>query len=94
MSVAEYRAFWARLKAVKGREGLPDAEPSTAQIIALKTKIVDMRMEPAADFAPVTNFHPRFMRTLKSMNHIIQPDGTVKTVEVSGLPDYDARYSS
>lgn len=94
LSPQDHQAFWARLKKIKGGEVRPDAEPSDDQIMALKTRIVDLHMSPYADFALFTNFHLRFLKTLKFMNHIPQADGTFKTVEVPGPPDFDAWYAS
>ena len=44
--------------------------------------------------AVFVNFQGRFSRTLKFLNHILQPDGTFKAVEVPGPPSYDAWLSS
>ena len=53
-----------------------------------------MKMLPYADFAFWTNFHLRFMRNVKFMNHVTQPAGTMKTLEVPGPADFDSCYSS
>jgi len=47
-----------------------------------------MKLELCADFVLFRSFHLCFMRNVKVINHNTQPDGTVKPVEVPGLPKY------
>ena len=42
------------------------------------------------DFALFVNFQRRFAKSLKFKNHILQPDGSFRSVEVPGPPNYDA----
>ena len=49
-----------------------------------------MDLSPYADFAVFVNFQGRFSKALKFLNHVLQPDGTFKAVEVSGPPNFDA----
>jgi hypothetical protein len=61
---------------------------------ALRTRVLDLQLSPYADFALFTPFHLRHMKNLKFANHILQPDGSFKTVEVPGPPNFDAWYAS
>jgi hypothetical protein len=82
------------LRKAKGGPVRPEAEPSPDQISAMKVRVLDLDLPPYADFAIFVNFQGRFSRTLKFLNHILQPDGTFKAVEVPGPPSYDAWLSS
>ena len=90
----DQRAFWRLLRQRKGGEVRADQEPTDDQIAALKVRVVDLNMSPYADFALFTNFGLRFLKGLKFTNHVMQPDGSWRTVEVPGPPNYDAWYTS
>eukprot|EP00438_Fugacium_kawagutii_P004240 Skav233304 [mRNA] locus=scaffold3742:106372:119257:- [translate_table: standard] len=60
----------------------------------MKVRVCQLDMAPYADFAIFVNFQHRFSKTLKFLNHTLQPDGTFKAVEVPGPPNYDAWLSS
>ena len=47
-------------------------------------------LSPCADFALFVNFQHRFAKSLKFKHHIFQPDGSFRTVEVPGPPNYDS----
>ena len=79
---------------VKGGPVRPEAEPSPDQISAMKVRVLDLGLAPYADFAIFVNFQGRFSKTLKFLNHILQPDGTFRAVEVAGPPSYDAWLAS
>ena len=82
------------LRKVKGGPVRPEAGPSPDQISAMRVRVLDLELAPYADFAIFVNFQGRFSRTLKFLNHILQPDGTFRAVEVAGPPSYDAWLSS
>ena len=84
----EIDAYYARLNQVKGGPVRPEAEPSADQISAMKVRVMEFGLPPYADFAIFVNFQHRFSKTLKFLNHILQPDGTFKAVEVPGPPNY------
>ena len=90
----EHREFWQTLQTRKGGEIRLDTEPTDDQIAAIKMRVVELKLSPYADFALFTNFHLRFLKGLKFTNHVLQTDGTWRTVEVPGPPDWDAWYSS
>eukprot|EP00435_Cladocopium_sp_Y103_P016613 s3999_g4.t1 len=46
--------------------------------------------EPSADQIAAMKARGRFSKALKFLNHVLQPDGTFKAVEVSGPPNFDA----
>ncbi|CAJ1446546.1 unnamed protein product [Effrenium voratum] len=91
MDVEEY---YRRLVEVKGGPVRPEVEPSPDQIAALKVRILDLGLSPYADFGLFVNFQHRFSKSLKFLNHILQPDGTFRAVEVPGPPNFDAWMSS
>lgn len=78
------------LRAAKGGPVRPETEPSPDQIAAMKARVLEMDLSPHADFAVFVNFQGRFSKALKFMNHVLQPDGTFKAIEVSGPPNFDA----
>ena len=78
------------LRAAKGGPVRPETEPSPDQIAAMKARVLEMDLSPYADFAVFVNFQGRFSKALKCLNHVLQPDGTFKAVEVSGPPNFDA----
>ena len=86
--------YYARLSRVKGGPVRPEAEPSSDQISAMKVRVMELGLPPYADFAVFVNFQHRFSKTLKFLNHILQPDGTFKAIEVPGPPNYDQWLSS
>ncbi len=90
----EIDVFYARLTQVKGGPVRPESEPSSDQISAMKVRVMELGLPPYADFAIFVNFQHRFSKTLKFLNHILQPDGTFKAVEVPGPPNYDQWLSS
>ena len=94
LTTEEHREFWQTLQVRKGGEIRPDTEPTDDQIAAIKMRVVELKLSPYADFALFTNFHLRFLKGLKFTNHVLQADGTWRTVEVPGPPDWDAWYSS
>ncbi len=79
---------------LKGGPTLPEHEPSDDQMCALRTRVLDLQLSPYADFALFTPFHLRHLKNLKFANHVLQPDGTFKTVEVPGPPNFDSWYAS
>ena len=91
---AEVDKYYRILEKVKGGPVRPEAEPTPEQISALKVRVMDLQLSPYADFSIFVNFQHRFSKTLKFLNHILQPDGTFKAVEVPGPPNYDQWLSS
>ena len=85
---AELDAFYERLREVKGGPVRPEAEPSPDQISAMKVRVLDLEMAPYADFGLFVNHQQRFARTLKFMSHQLQPDGTWRSVEIHGPPNF------
>lgn len=79
---------------LKGGPCLPEHEPSDDQMCALRTRVIDLQLSPYADFALFMPFHLRHMKNLKFANHVLLPDGSFKTVEVPGPPNFDAWYAS
>lgn len=90
----EVDRYYDRLTEVKGGTVRPEAEPTPDQISALKVRVLDLGLSPYADFGIFVNFQRRFSKTLKFLNHVLQPDGTFKAVEVPGPPNYDVWLSS
>ena len=41
-----------------------------------------------------TPYNMRFLKALKFRNFVLQPDGTFKSIEVPGPPNYEAWYAS
>eukprot|EP00435_Cladocopium_sp_Y103_P021159 s477_g5.t1 len=78
------------LREAKGGPVRPETEPSADQIAAMKARVLEMDLSPYADFAVFVNFQGRFSKALKFLNHVLQPDGTFKAVEVSAPPNFDA----
>eukprot|EP00435_Cladocopium_sp_Y103_P036126 s642_g9.t1 len=78
------------LREAKGGPVRPETEPSADQIAAMKARVLEMDLSPYADFAVFVNFQGRFSKAFKFLNHVLQPDGTFKAVEVSGPPNFDA----
>ena len=78
-----------QLRAVKGGEPTLDAEPTPDQVSAMTERLIQMDMEPYADFALFTPFGRRFQKQLKLKNWILDADGTYHPVEVPGPKDYD-----
>ena len=66
------------LRKAKGGPVRPEAEPSPDQISAMKVRVLDLELPPYADFAIFVNFQGRFSRTLKFLNHILQPEAPSK----------------
>ena len=91
---AELDAFYERLREVKGGPVRPEAEPSPDQISAMKVRVLDLEMAPYADFGLFVNHQQRFARTLKFMSHQLQPDGTWRSVEIHGPPNFDTWLAS
>ena len=79
---------------VKGGTVPAECEPSSDQMSALRTRVVEFKLSPYADFALFTPYHLRHLKHLKFKNHILQPDGSFRTVEVPGPPNFDAWYAS
>ena len=90
----EIDGFYNRLREVKGGPVRPECEPSPEQISALKVRILELDLAPYADFGIFVNFQHRFSKALKFLNHILQPDGTFRAVEVPGPPSYEQWLSS
>ena len=90
MKDVEMQKCFGRLSDKKGGAVRPEVEPTEDQFNAMHTRVVDMGCSPYADFAVFTPFHMRFLKAYKFMNHILQPDGTYKPVEVPGPPNFDA----
>ena len=90
----EVDKYYRILEKVKGGPVRPEAEPTPEQISALKVRVMDLQLSPYADFSIFVNFQHRFSKTLKFLNHILQPDGTFKAIEVPGPPSYDQWLSS
>eukprot|EP00435_Cladocopium_sp_Y103_P042097 s3083_g11.t1 len=82
------------LKKIKGGPVRPEAEPSPDQISAMRVRVLELELAPYADFGIFVNYQGRFSRTLKFLNHVLQPDGTFRAVEVAGPPNYDAWLAS
>ena len=82
------------LQRVKGGPVRPEAEPSPDQISAMRVRVLELGLAPYADFGIFVNYQGRFSRTLKFLNHVLQPDGTFRAVEVAGPPNYDSWLSS
>ncbi|CAE7473778.1 unnamed protein product, partial [Symbiodinium sp. CCMP2456] len=59
-----------------------------------RPSMVDLGLAPYADFALFVNFQSRFSRALKFLNHVLQPDGTFRAVEVPGPPSFDVWLAS
>ena len=57
---------------------------------ALKVRVLDLGLSPYADFALFVNFQHRFAKSLKFKNY----DGSFRTVEVPGPPNYDSWLAS
>ena len=94
LAQGEVDKYYRILEKVKGGPVRPEAEPTPDQISALKVRVMDLLLSPYADFSIFVNFQHRFSKTLKFLNHILQPDGTFKAVEVPGPPNYDQWLSS
>ena len=54
----------------------------TGYYSSLRVKLVDLDMSPYVDFALFVGFQHRFAMSLKFKSHILQPDGSFRTVEV------------
>eukprot|EP00435_Cladocopium_sp_Y103_P041545 s2560_g11.t1 len=78
------------LRKIKGGPVRPENEPSPDQIAAMRVRVLELGLQPYADFAIFVNFQGRFSKSLKFLNHVLQPDGTFKAVEVPGPPNFDA----
>eukprot|EP00435_Cladocopium_sp_Y103_P014882 s5939_g3.t1 len=78
------------LRKIKGGPVRPENEPSPDQIAAMRVRVLELGLHPYADFAIFVNFQGRFSKSLKFLNHVLQPDGTFKAVEVPGPPNFDA----
>ena len=91
---AEIDGYFKVLEKNKGGPVRPETEPSPEQVSALKVRLVDLDMSPYADFALFVGFQHRFAKSLKFKNHLLQPDGSFRTVEVPGPPNYDAWLAS
>ena len=91
---AEIDGYFKVLEKNKGGSVRPETEPSPEQVSALKVRLVDLDMSPYADFALFVGFQHRFAKSLKFKNHLLQPDGSFRTVEVPGPPNYDAWLAS
>ena len=87
-------SFFRRLASVRGGPVRDEAEPSADQISALKVRVVDLGLAPYADFALFVSFQHRFNKSIKFLNHVLQADGSFRTVEVSGPPNFDSWISS
>lgn len=90
----EVDEFYHQLEKVKGGSVRPEVEPTPDQISAMKVRVVDLRLAPYADFALFVNYQSRFAKSLKFTNHILQPDGSFRSMEVPGPPNFDAWLSS
>ena len=91
---AEIDGYFKVLEKNKGGPVRPETEPSPEQVSALKVRLVDLDMSPYADFALFVGFQHCFAKSLKFKNHLLQPDGSFRTVEVPGPPNYDAWLAS
>lgn len=94
LAQTEVDKYFSKLREVKGGPVRPESEPSSDQISAMKVRVLELGLSPYADFGIFVNFQHRFSKTLKFLNHILQPDGTFKAVEVPGPPHYDQWLSS
>ena len=63
--------------------------PETS-LLTVHARITLLDGTPDADFAIFTPFNTRFAKQLKFNNFLLQPDGSFKSVEVPGLPSFDA----
>ena len=90
----EVDGFYHQLESVKGGSVRPEVEPTPDQISAMKVRIIDLNLAPYADFALFVSYQSRFAKSLKFTNHILQPDGSFRSVEVPGPPNFDSWLSS
>ena len=91
---ADIDLHFKALERIKGGPVRPEAEPSPDQISAMKVRVLQLDMAPYADFGIFVSHQRRFSKTLKFLNHLLQPDGTFRAVEVPGPPSYDDWESS
>eukprot|EP00435_Cladocopium_sp_Y103_P060710 s216_g22.t1 len=91
---ADIDLHFKALKRIKGGPVRPEAEPSPDQISAMKVRVLQLNMAPYADFGIFVSHQRRFSKTLKFLNHLLQPDGSFRAVEVPGPPSYDDWESS
>ena len=91
---ADIGRHFKALERIKGGPVRPEAEPSPDQISAMKVRVLQLDMAPYADFGIFVSHQRRFSKTLKFLNHLLQPDGTFRAVEVPGPPSYDDWESS
>ena len=66
-----------------------DKDPSPDQIMAMHVRVVDLQLEPYADFSLLTPFGRRMAKSLRHRSWLLQEDGSYKPVEVPGPESFD-----
>ena len=80
--------WYAHYKETKQGDPLVSKDPSPDQIQALHVRIVELGLEPYADFSLLTPFGRRMAKALRHRSWMLQEDGTYRPVEVPGPDSY------
>lgn len=83
-SADQLKEWYADYCRLKHGHPLPDKEPTGEQVSALHTRIVELGMEPYADFSVLTPHGRRLAKVLRHRSWLPQEDGSYKPVEVPG----------
>ena len=81
--------WYDNYKAIKYGEPLPDKEPTPDQISAVNVRVVDLLLEPYADFSVLTPHGRRMQKILRHRSWLLQEDGSYKPVEVPGPGNFE-----
>jgi len=80
----QLKVWYANYKELKFGDPLPEKEPTPDQICAMHMKIVQLGLEPYADFSLLTPHGRRMQKVLRHRSWIPQRDGTYQAVDVPG----------
>ena len=85
----QLQEWYDNYRELKHGDPLVDKDPSPDQIAAMHVRVVDLRLEPYADFSLLTPFGRRMAKTLRHRSWLLQEDGSYKPVEVPGPESFE-----
>ena len=72
---------------------MEEAEPTEDQISAANERVIERDESPYADFSVLTPFGRRTAKALRLRSWVLQPDGSYRSVEIPGPPNWEAWYA-
>ena len=83
-SADQMTAWFDNYRALKHGDPMPDREPTSDQLVAMSTRVIELGMEPYADFSVLTPHGRCMAKLLRHRSWLPQEDGSYKPIEVPG----------